>query len=76
MDKMMNLNFLFILLDEIITKIRNSEKAKNTKSIIVELSELPLFIKVKDKRETKEYVLKGQVNKENKISVFLNKKEY
>jgi hypothetical protein len=52
------------------------KKAKNTKSIIVELSELPLFIKVKDKRETKEYVLKGQVNKENKISVFLNKKEY
>ena len=50
--------------------------AKKMKSIIVELSELPLFIKVKDKRETKEYVLKGQVNKENKISIFLNKKEY
>jgi hypothetical protein len=40
--------------------------AKKMKNIIVELSELPLFIKVKDKRETKEYVLKGQVNKGNK----------
>ena len=46
--------------------------AKKMKSIIVELSELPLFIKVKDKQETKEYVLKRQVNKGNKISVFLN----
>lgn len=52
------------------------KKAKRIKSIIVELSELPLFIIVKDNRETKEYVLKGQVNKENKISIFLNKKEY
>ena len=52
------------------------KKAEKTKSIIVELSELPLFITVKDNRATKEYVLKGQVNKENKISIFLNKKEY
>ncbi len=50
--------------------------AKKMKSIIVELSKLPLFIKVKDKLETKEYVLKGRVNKGNKISIFLNKKEY
>jgi hypothetical protein len=52
------------------------KKAKRIKSIIVKLSELPLFIKVKDNRETKEYVLKGKVNKENKISIFLNKKGY
>ncbi len=52
------------------------KKVKRIKSIIVELSELPLFIKVKDSRETKEYVLKGKVNKGNKISIFLNKKEY
>ncbi len=52
------------------------KKAKRIKIIIVELSELHLFIKVKDNRETKEYVLKGKVNKENKISIFLNKKGY
>ena len=50
--------------------------AKKKKSIIGESSELPLSIKVKDKQETKEYVLKRQVNKGNKISIFLNKKEY
>ena len=37
--------------------------AKKMKSIIVKLSELFLFIKAKDNRETKEYVLRGQVNK-------------
>ncbi len=42
----------------------------------MELGELPIFITVKNNRETKKYVLKGQVKKENKISVFLNKKEY
>ncbi len=31
MDKMMNLNFLFILLDGIITKICNSEKGQEDK---------------------------------------------
>ena len=31
MDKMMNLNFLFILLDGIITKICNSEKDQEYK---------------------------------------------
>ena len=45
---------------------------KKKKSIIGESSELPLSIKGKDKQETKEYVLKRQVNKGNKISVFLN----
>ena len=38
------------------------KKAKRIKSIIVELRGLPLFIKVKDNRETKEYVLKGKEN--------------
>lgn len=52
------------------------KKAKGIKNIIVKLSELPLFIKVENNRETKEYVLKGKVNKYNKISIFLNKKEY
>ncbi len=43
------------------------------KSLIIRLRELPLFIKFKGNKETKEYVLK--TNKDKTV-IFLNKKEY
>ncbi len=43
------------------------------KKITLKLGELPLFIKYKGNKETKEYVLK--TNKDKTV-IFLNKKEY
>ncbi len=43
------------------------------KRLIVRLGELPLFIKYKGKKETKEFVLRAN---KDKTGIFLNKKEY